>query len=287
LIFCLWRSAFCGEYFHPPKVYSIQFDKETSKFTLGAGETHGIAIGAEFRAYSNSDKSLEHPLGTFVVKELSPFTSGMSTTSNTLQGQQLSAIQTKVGQVERFYVYIPAEDPFRVHYHSVRASSIANLQSVFLVNRQEEAHLKVCTLPDGRIGFVHTNQRVTRHATNLVTDGTVAPAPHIVGGILDSAARYFRELNRTSAIHGIEDYIEVEFYELHVPMIRGGNRPLTNSLTPLGPNLCHDNIIDLIVDSAEIENPLHGFKIINHTERDLHVNAFYFDNSNFSIRESQ
>jgi hypothetical protein len=277
----LWRSASRGKDFSPPEVYSIRFDNETSRFTLEAGEAHGIMIGAEFRAYSSSDKLLKHPLGTFVVQELSPFTSGMSTTSNTLQGQQLSAIQTKVGQVERLYVHIPADDPFRVYYHSVRASSIANLQSVFLVNRSEEAHLKACTMADGRIAFVHTDQKVTRHATNLVTDG-VAPDPHIVGGILDSAARYFRELNRTSAIHGIEDYIEVEFYKLNVPMVRPA-RPLLASLTPIVPNLCHDNIIDFVVDSAK--RP-YGFKIINHTEKNLHVNAFYFDNLTFSIGES-
>jgi len=247
---------------------------------LEAGEAHGIPIGAEFRAYSRSDTLLKHPLGTFVVEELSPLKSGVSTTSNGLQGQQLSAIRTKVEPVDPFYVYIPTEDPFRVHYHSVRASSA---QSVFLVNRPEEAHLKVCTTPDGRIAFVHTDQRVTRHATNLVTD-KVVPDPHTVGGILDSAAGYFRELNRTSAIHGIKDYIEVEFYELDVPGTRLSQISILEQIGPIGPNLCHDNIIQ--VDVVNPPKP-YGFKIINHTENNLYVNAFYFDNLNFSIGESR
>jgi len=189
---------FNGKVLLPRKGYSIRFDNETSKFILDAGEAHGIAIGAEFKAYSDFDKSLEHSLGTFIVEKLSPFTSVMSTTSSTLLDQQVSAIQTKAGKVERFHLYIPPGDPFRVYYDLVRALSSANLESVFLVHRPEEAHLKACTMPDRRILFVHTDKRVTLYATNLVTDWVKPDSdPLIVGNILESAARYFHELDRT------------------------------------------------------------------------------------------
>jgi len=242
-------------------------------------------------ADSNSDKSLEHPLETFVVERLLPFKSFMRTAASTLFGQQFSVIQTKAGKMEPFCLHIPPKDPFRVHYHSVRKSSTVNLQNVLLVNKPEEAHLMACTTPNGQVAFVHMDKRVTRHATNLVTDG-VEPDSPMVGSILESAAHYFHELNRTSVSQtDIEDHIKVEFYKLDPPKIRLPKHSILERLRPIGPNLCHHNTIDFMVeefDPAKTKKPTpYGFKIVNSTAENLYVNAFYFDNTNFSIGEQQ
>jgi len=275
-------DPFYGEFFLPRKPFSFRFDNASSNYILDAGLAHGIAIGAEFTAYSNTDELLEHPLMIFIVEKVSNFSSVMRTTSSSLLNYHGSALQTKSGRVEHFRLHIPAEDPFRALCESIRASTSANLQNVFLVSGLEEAHLKICTMPSGDIHFVHTDERVTRHATNLVTDGMKPHPPRMVWGILERAARYFLELNRTSVSQGIEDYIDVEFYKLDPPRIRLPERSTLELLAPVGPNLCHDNIIDFVVEDSAKPAP-YGFKIVNRSEQDLYVNAFYFDNTNFQI----
>jgi len=276
------RLLFNGKVLLPRGVYPIRFEKDTSTFTLRAGAAHGIAIGAEFTAYSDPDK-LRNPLGTFVVETLRPFESDIRqvTLSRRIFPSQASAVQTKAGKVEPFRLYIPPEDRFRREYHSIRASTTADLRGVFLVNNPREAHLMVCTsLPDGHLTFTHKDKRVTQHGMKLVKEG-VDPDPLIVGGALESAANYFRELNRTTTSHDITAYIDVEFYKLEVPKIRIAGHP---RLKPVQPNLCRQNIIDIVVDNAKTP---YGFKIINRAEEDLYVNAFYFDNTDFRIGECQ
>jgi hypothetical protein len=280
------RLLFNGEVLLPQKVYPILHDKDTSKFILGAGAANGIAIGAEFTAYSDPDEPL-NPLGTFVVERLWPFKSDMrplTKSSSTFPIQGASARQTKEGKVESFRLYIPLKDSlFRLQYHSIQTSNTVDLRGVILVNNPRDAQLKILTSrPDGRLTFVHTDKRVTWYGMNPVMD-EVESDPAIIGGVLETAARYFRELNRTSTLHDIAEFIKVEFYKLDFPKVRAaGGRPILELLKPVGPNLCHENIINFVVDTAK---PPYGFKIINNSQVNLYVNAFYFDNTSFGIGE--
>ena len=281
------RLLFNGKVLLSRKVYPIRFDKDTSKFTLEAGTAHGTAISAEFTAYSDPDTLLD-PLGTFVVERLWPFKSDMKllTSSSTLPSQgAFQAIQTKAGKVKPFRLYIPPQDNFR---HQYRASNTEGLRGVVLVNNPGEAHLKVFTSPlDNRLTFMHTDERMTQHGMNLVKDG-VESDPVIVGGVLETAARYFRELNRTTDSHDIATLIKVEFYKLHVPTTRVAGRSIIELLKPTGPNLCHENkVIDFVVEDSDNPKTPYGFKIINNAGHDLYVNAFYFDNTDFGIGEFQ
>ena len=254
---------------------------------MGAGAAHGVLISAEFTAYSNPDKLL-NPLGTFVVERLWPFHSDVRllTSWSTLLSQGAPAIESKAGKVKPFPLYIPPKDSFRRQYHSIRASDTADLRGVFLVNNPREAQLNIFTSQlDGRLTFMHMDERITEHGMNLVRDGVESDLL-IVGGILETAACYFRELNRTPNSHDIADLIEVEFYKLDVPRIRVAGRPILERLKPVGPNLCLENkVIDFMV--SDTPNTPYGFKIINNAEDNLYVNAFYFDNTSFAIGEFQ
>jgi hypothetical protein len=50
-------------------------------------------------------------------------------------------------------------------------------------------------------------------------------------------------------------------------------------LEPVGENLYRDSVIRLVSS----EDDLYGFKVTNNGDRDLYLNAFYFDNTDFSI----
>ena len=63
------------------------------------------------------------------------------------------------------------------------------------------------------------------------------PNPEIIGSVLESATRYFCELNQTFASHAINGAIEVEFYKLVSPTIHHPGLPLAmlEQLLPIGP----------------------------------------------------
>ncbi|KIJ30438.1 hypothetical protein M422DRAFT_783996 [Sphaerobolus stellatus SS14] len=50
-------------------------------------------------------------------------------------------------------------------------------------------------------------------------------------------------------------------------------------LNPTGDNLNDNGVVDIVVDS----NTSYGVKVINNSRRDLFLNAFHFDNMDFSI----
>ena len=283
------RLLFTRKSLPPRKAYSIQFDKWTSKFTLGAGAANGIVISAEFTAYFDPDELL-NPLGTFVVERLWPFKSDMIplNLSSTLPSRGAFAIQTKQGKVEPFRLYTPPKDGFHRLYHLIRTSNTADLQGIFLVNNPGDAQLKILTSPSGDcLTFIHMDKRVTQHGMNLMRDG-VESDPVVVGRILENAACYFRELNRTNSSHIITHFIEVEFHNLDIPRIRVAGHPIPERLKTVGPNLCRrgeNKVIDSMV--SDTASTRYGFKIINNSEEDLYVNAFYFDNTDCRISEFQ
>ena len=118
---------------------------------------------------------------------------------------------------------------------------------------------------DGRPTFVHTDKRATRYGMDLVM--YIKWSQILLSlGVPETAARYFRELNQTTASHEIAGLIKVEFYELHFPTIRPAVYTTPELLKPVGPNPCHENIINFMVNTAKTP---YGFKIINNAQSDL------------------
>ena len=257
---------------------------------MEVGAAGGITIGTEFTVYRHTDTKLGEPLGKLIVDELMDFSAKMKPflcdSSLTLSPPipVLSAIQTKTGKLADFLLYTPRNDPFYALYHAIRHSD-SNLQSIFLVKKKEDAHLKIWTSLPKNLLVIELTDKMTGHGDDLVTD-QAKPEPKNVSWILEGAARYHHELNRTSVEHLITrgdnpNRIEVQFFKLDPPKVPPFGWT-TESLTCDGQNLCRDEVIDFVVDD---EAHPYGFNIINGTSADLYVNAFFFDNTNFAIRE--
>jgi len=282
------RLLFDGKVGLSRKVYRINFEKNT--YALDAGAANGIAFGAEFTVYRETDMMLVKPLGTMVVDNLMDFSAELKPSHDSSLIRSpiitvLSAVQTKAGELADFLLYIPPKDPFHSLYHAIRHSDL-NLQNIILVTKPEDAHLKIRTnLPQKLLVIELTDERVTRYGDNLVTD-RVNPEPKNVTWILERTTHYHRELNRTSAEHvittaGNSNGIEVQFFRLDPPKVPPFGWT-TEYLTSTGQNLCCDNVIDFVVED---DGKPYGFNIINRTNVDLYVNAFFFDNTNFAICE--
>ena len=231
---------------------------------------------------------LKTSLGTLIVDKLTDFSAKMKLPrgSSLALGwpiPALSAQQTKVGKLADFRLYIPPNDSFRPLYNDIRHCPNSNLENIYLVTDPKAAHLKIRTSLRNRLVVEITDNRVTRHGVNVVAD-QVKPDPENISWILEKAAHYHRELNRTSVHHDItaKDRISVGFFRLDPPKIPPFDWT-PEHLTTIGPNLCHDKHIDFVVEDEETP---YGVSIKNGTGVDLYVNAFFFDNTSLAIRES-
>jgi len=224
--------------------------------------------------YRDAEEMLGKPLGTMIVDELMLFSAKMkshheSNFNISSPIPTLSALQTKAGNLEKFSFYIPPEDPFYSLYRET--PSVLPLQNILLAPKSEDAHLKIRTSSPANLLVIElTDKRVTRHGVNIIAD-QVKPDSANISWIMERAARYYRELDRTSFKHYItaKDCISVEFFKLDPPVVR----PLgwtTKKLTRIGPNLCKNKVIDFEVD----EDEPYGACIKNNTLNDLYVNVF-------------
>ena len=239
--------------------------------------------------YRDTDKMQKKSLGKLIVHKVMEFSAEMklSRGSSLALGQPisaLSALQTKVGKLATFRLYTPPDDPFQLLYRYIFHRAGSKLENICLVTEQEVAHLKIWTsLPDRHLVIEVIDNRVTTHGVNVIAD-QVNPDPDNISWILERAAHYHRELNRTSANNYItaEDRISVGFFMLDPPKIRSFDWT-TAHLRCIGPNLCRNKFIDFVVED---DDKPYGVSITNRTGVDLYVNAFFFDNTNFEIRES-
>ena len=248
--------------------------------------------------YDDTDKEL----GTLIVDELAPFSakikpphgSGLILNppippSSPIQTPPpilvLSALRTKAGRLPNFYFYISPKDPFYTLYRNTCLSDLT-CQHIILVPKPNVAHLKIRTdLPANLLLIEVTDKRVTDYGVDIIAD-QVKPDPDNVSWILGRAALYYRELDRTNHHERVitaNGHITVGFFRLDCPAVLPfGWTP--EKLTPMGPNLCHNNqIIDFVVDEQEP----YGICIKNNTVEDLYVNVFFFDNTDFAIGKSK
>ena len=236
--------------------------------------------------YRDADKMLKEPLGTLIVDKLMNFSAKMKIPRGFSLGldrpiSALLARQTKVGKLAPFRLFVPLDDPFRSLYRDIRyCRPNSNLDNIYLITEPKEAHLKIWTsLPDQLLVIEITDNIVTTYGVNVVAD-KVNPNPDNVSWILERAARYHRELNRTSDNYYITegDRISVGFFRLNPPKIPPFGWT-TKDLTTIGSNLCRNNFIEFEVKDEETP---YGVSIKNGTAVDLYVNA-----SSLIIRVSQ
>ena len=102
-----------------------------------------------------------------------------------------------------------------------------------------------------------------------------------VARILSAGSRFFWHLTREH-YHPIVDHLAVEFVESNMSddEFDDSGYPI---FFPMGENLLKDGVIDLYI---EPDPKPYGIKLTNNSNWDLFPVAFYFDHSDWSIRES-
>ncbi|KDR74065.1 hypothetical protein GALMADRAFT_250798 [Galerina marginata CBS 339.88] len=264
---------------YPP--YAIQHQKNGS-IVMQAGSAHGVTLGATFAVYPDSGSIYERPLGNFVIRTLSDFSSIMAPASRSLPffllPPQAVAVQTNASLKEDLRLYIPPRDHslLSLIWNSNRDRS--NI-TVTRVGRELDAHLAISRGWD-KVVFQVTDRNVTQYGFHQRFDLNHAELdgdPKRLNHILKGVAHYYWLLYHIHPERSLQvmNSIQIEFHKL----IPSSDHPDHPDLRPFGPNLCIDNRIEFVAE----EGYAYGLTLTNLGPHNYFPNVLYFDNTDLTV----
>jgi len=263
--------------------YSVRFKPAERVYILDAGSAHGITTRSQFTIYEDDDSFLKSsPWGVLVVAQVKSYASIFSHPEGTSGPHlvNLGIAVSCVGGADQTLCVLASYDAkylsatFRDAIQQSENQGIISLvnNNGVLKMRLENGHLLFDIL-DPCINACGMDQVYHSVKPTDTTDD--------VARILSAGSHFFWHLKRGHN-HPIINQLSVEFVELNISEddFDSTGYPICVSS---GENLLRDGVIDLYVYS---EPKPYGIKLTNNSEWDLFPVAFYFDHSDWSIRES-
>ncbi|KIJ55443.1 hypothetical protein M422DRAFT_774468 [Sphaerobolus stellatus SS14] len=244
----------------PATLNQVKISKKNGNYILEAGAIHGVTVGDEYAIYPNS--RLSPKLGVIIVGGVE--TIKHSTT--VLYPQQdlrmaltnsSVAVKSRVGKKFPLIFRRPSHSKLALYEELWKKLEKEKHSGICLHNNGTGAKLAISIINKDQIVFdvLDPEVRMDRNGVTRLTH-TVSSSDKLLK-VLHAAAHYYRYLEYEGTTRGIDDYISHLYRRLN-----------------------HHGIVDITVG----EHKRYGFKIVNRSPRDLYMNAFYFDNMDFSIR---
>ena len=261
-----------------------------AEYEMQAGTAHGITQGAEFSIY-DSDIAATSPsnqLGILVAEstaDIRPFTTMLKLKGSTTIPIPLSksscVLQIKAGEEEDLLFFAPLDEKLILLY-DVLANRMKDLRTgrrrIRPVLEREKARLGLSIVGE-RIAFDIFDPLLVGFGLTQMPR-TVANYPQDIVRVLDGAAHFYWHLNRELKDALVDTAINIECNVLKPSdTYDDSGYPI---LKPAEDNLFQLGVIDIVASA----DTMYGFKVTNNSDRDLYVNLFYFDNTNFSISKT-
>jgi len=257
-----------------------------SRYELEAGSTHGITKGAEFKVYKDSSSISDTcPLGTLIVQsdsDIQIFSTILTPKSpNAVISLTKSScvLQSKAGKAEDLVILAPLDEKLLHLFEEVADAMQAadpGRRKFRFVEDKDEVKLGLSLTSSGKIAFDVLDSRLTIYGIKRMPY-TVDNKVKSIMPILNAAAHFHWYLSHEKKDALVDTSVSFEFYKL----ASGSKYDSSGSaiMEPLGKNLYQDSIVRLVASKTD----MYGFKVMNNSDRDLYLIAFYFNNSDFSI----
>ncbi|KDR81761.1 hypothetical protein GALMADRAFT_221630 [Galerina marginata CBS 339.88] len=260
------------------KFYPIDIGPNPTRYTIPAGEAHGISSGAEFTIHKSPGSE---PLGKLYVHSNTAFTSLLRSRDEEPQillSHPSFALKTREGDEPAVRVVVQPNFLEDLHLtNKEREQMDQELTGVMFAEKREGADL-VLLLDQKFVGFeilektcvnyglTHTNRRPRRSNEDVFI-------------VLKAASHFYFHLRRSNKGGAIASRVELECTRVIDKLLDG--LPVT---VPDGEDLNTDGLITIFIDDDTMESVAYGFKITSRTPNPpLYVSVFYFDISNLSI----
>jgi hypothetical protein len=258
-----------------------------SAYEMQAGSAHGVTVGSEFGLYNDSLTIDDSPsLCVFVVASaanIGPFTTTLqikytSGGAVTTLSATSCVLQTKAGEAEDLLLFSPLDENLLRLYETL-AKMMKEFhpgkRQIRPVLEKEKARLGL-SIVDNRIAFDVLDPRLVEYGLTRMPH-TVANDPQEIIPVLHGAAHFYWHLNREVKDALVDTSIDIECKTL-IPTSDYDSSGKA-ILKPTGDNHLQIGVIDVVAS----DRTTYGYKITNNSDRDLYINAFYFDNTDFSI----
>ncbi|KAG7440940.1 uncharacterized protein BT62DRAFT_1080460 [Guyanagaster necrorhizus] len=265
------------------ELYPIRASGMPGRYTLEAGEAHGITSKAEFVVFA--DRNVVSVLGTVVASTTTAFT---TTCDFAPRGDETPfslasigyALQTGVGEGQDICLFIEPD----IKLLGVFKQIADEMQSIEAAKRRFRLVEKRSDKPDLVIGadgdvvhFEIMDERCRQHGLTRMPFKVKIDDSDTIHRILQCSAHFYWNLHRSSQGSPLASNVTLECMKLKET--GKFTDDLLEILEPDGDNLNIEGVISVDVD----EDAMYGFKITNMMSVPLYVSMFYFDVSDLSI----
>ncbi|KAG7440929.1 uncharacterized protein BT62DRAFT_997422 [Guyanagaster necrorhizus] len=266
------------------ELYPIRASGMPGRYTLEAGEAHGITSKAEFVVFA--DRNVVSVLGTVVASTTTAFT---TTCDFAPRGDETPfslasigyALQTGVGEGQDICLFIEPD----IKLLGVFKQIADEMQSIEAAKRRFRLVEKRSDKPDLVIGadgdvvhFEIMDERCRQHELTRMPFKVKIDDSDTIHRILQCSADFYWHLH-CSTSQGAPLASNVTLECMKLKETGKFTDDLQEILEPDGDNLNIEGVISVNVD----EDAMYGFKITNTMSVPLYVSMFYFDVSDLSI----
>ncbi|KAG6913333.1 hypothetical protein DXG01_007621 [Tephrocybe rancida] len=258
---------------------------ERNKYTLEAGEAHGVTKGMVFAVYR--DKLATAALGSVIAFHTTPFASRcLVVGSISFPHQPVYAVQTRVGAGNDLCLFIELNDTLCGFSERLlqEMQSETSRPSFRLVYDEQDHPDLVLRTEGGLVQFKIKDPISCQYGlTRMLFNDVQAEDSDYLISILCSVADFYRYLRHLNKNGSLTQNVHVKCLELE----QSGQ--LTDDLedifVPKGDNqnLVVDNTVFVPIDNSGDNLQIYGFQITNLSDDPLYAALFYFDASDLSI----
>lgn len=276
----------------PPEHVAYPITEDKRQYVVHAGSVTGVTPGSRFFVYRARSRLAKKKPKVFVTDRISLFTTTLKPFFHSEAPHKPllklpAAIPYGSGQRHDVVVHIALKDAlvplYQVLLKLLHDTSVSHSYLFLFAEDRSKADLALdIDSDDGKtLKITVLDERVAAHGYTQIPLRVPLISDDIESFLLQ-AAHFYRHLNRSKSNSSVGQGVVIEMLKL----VTSGSwqSQKRRQRRPTGGNILAHGVTEVLVHSNEPND--YGFRIANHTEKDLYPHILYFDNSDLSIGES-
>ena len=254
-------------------------EKKGQDYVMNAGVANGITEGALFAIFKDRNSDIVGRLAEMKASATGTFDTVLVITSGDFPVGYGYALQIRAGEEEDLRIHITEEEATKEKPQCIvqaleKITDRDPTQPRILQVDREKAQLDI-SIDKSQIMVNILDSRVNGHGLHQVAE-PIQPTIEDASKVLLAASQFYRLLDHTCKVGttALPGEIEIVFTKL----TRQRDKDGTLVLTPIGPNLIEEGVVEITVDEAR-----YGIEIINKSDVSLYPYVFLLDSSDFAI----
>lgn len=275
----------------PPEHIAFSITDDRRQYVVHAGSVTGVSPGSRFFVYRARSRLAKKKPKVFVTDRIALFTTTLKPFFHSEAPHKPllklpAAIPYGSGQRHDLVVHIVLKDAlislYQVVLKLLQDTPAPHSYLFLFADDRSKADISLDCADNGKtLNITVLDERVAAHGYTQIPLRVPLISDDIERFLLQ-AAHFYRHLNRSKPNHAVGEGVSIEMMKL----ITSGSvqSQKRRQRRPTGGNILAHGVADVLVHSTEPND--YGFRITNHTNKDLYPHVLYFDNSDLTIGEN-